>query len=109
MKSVISLMLFAVIALLCLTNPTSEDYVSWYLNESLADLPDDDFDRTGDVFGSYVRRRVRRSDYLFCSVFTYEGRTTLGLGMTFFPIDSLGSQRELLRSDYTDWLEHYPG
>lgn len=109
MKTIISLLLFAVIAFLCLTNPTSEEYLSWYINESLSDLSDDAFELAGDVFCSHVRRRVQRSDYLFCSVFTYEGRTTLGIGLTFIPIDSLGSQAELLRTDYTAWLEHYTG
>lgn len=109
MKTIISLLLLAAVAFLCLTNPTSEEYLSWYINESLSDLPDDVFEQTGDIFCSHVRRRVQRNDYLFCSVYTYAGRTTVGLGLNFFPIDSLGGQTELLRSDYTDWLEHYAG
>mgnify|MGYP003295167427 CR=1 FL=1 len=105
MKTIISLLLLAVIIFLFLTNPTSEEYISWYVNESLSDLPDADFDRTGDVFCSYVRRQVRRSDYLFCSVFTYRSHTTLGIGLNFIPIDALSEQAADLRSTYADWLE----
>lgn len=109
MKTIISLLLFALIAFLSLTNPTSEEFVSWYLQESLADLPDADFEQTCDMFAGHVRRRLDRRDYLFCSVFTYGGRTTLGIGLNFFPIDALGSQTELLRADYAAWLEHHMG
>lgn len=106
MKTIVSLLLFAAIAFLCLTNPTADEYISWYVSASLDDVPDAEFDRMGDRFCSHMRSQVRRSDYLLCSIYTYRGRDTLALGLLFFPLDSMAGQMQMLRTDYDLWLEH---
>ena len=47
---------------------------------------------------------AERTDYLICSLFTFNHHKTLGVGLMFFPVDSLNAQMEDLRSSYADWL-----
>lgn len=99
------LLLAALVCFLCVTNPTGEEFSSWYVQQSLAGAPDPVFDEVSDAFCEHLNETAQRRDYLLCSVFSYEGRQTLGIGLMFFPVDSLSAQAENLRADYADWLD----
>ena len=108
MKKIISLLLAAVLlAFLCLTNPTTEDFAEWYAEEAEAIL-DVNSSIVEDLLTNLTGQLATRADrdnYMICSVFTYQEHTTLGIGMVFIPMDSLGEQLADLRESYADWLD----
>lgn len=74
--------------LLCflhVSNPTRDEFSSWYVGQTLRHIPDADFEAVSDACYAHLYRYARRTDYLLCSVFTYEGRKVLGVGLMFFP------------------------
>ena len=103
MKKLISLVLAAVLlAFLILTNPTTEEYTSWYATQVLADAPDGVFEQAVDLVGERLIAETERTDYLICSVFTFRGRQVLGIGQSFFPAEPIALQPELLQ---VEWKE----
>ena len=108
MKKIISLLLVAaLLAFLCLTNPTTEDFAQWYADEAEAilDVNSGIVDDLLTNLTGQLATRAERDNYMICSVFTYREHTTLGIGMVFIPIDSLGEQLADLREAYADWLD----
>lgn len=108
MKKLISLLLVAaLLVFLCTTNPTTEEFAAWYADQTNLDNDGSAMDQAMAAFTEYLARSAERSDYLVCSVFSYDGHKTLGIGLMFFPIDSLSEQVDDLRSDYANWLKTY--
>ena len=108
MKKIISLLLVVVLlAFLCLTNPTTEEYAAWYTKRVEDAIGSDAsmFDQALTAFAGHLAGYAHRDNYTVCSVFTYDGHKTLGIGLMFFPIDSLSEQVDNLRDAYADWLE----
>ena len=109
MKKIISLLLAVVlIAFLAISNPTSEEFARWYAQQ----CSDDNGGTIGQIkdgFTEYLAQRADRDDYLICSVYTYDGHTTLGIALQFIPVDELSVQVADLRADYADWLEDNTG
>ena len=107
MKKLISLLLVvALLAFLCMTNPTTEEFASWYTAqaEEALDVEGDIVDQLRATLSTQLAARAERDSYMICSVFTYKEHKTLGIGLMFFPIDSLSEQVEELRGAYADWL-----
>ena len=64
-------------------------------------------DQVFTSFRGLLAETAQRDDFLFGSLFTYNGHRTLGIGLMFFPLDSLSDQVQDLRSTYADWLDSY--
>lgn len=110
MKQFLSLLLsVALLCFLCVTNPTTDEFADWYADQSLDDMSASVSGQISDAYAQFLALDTQRSDYLFCSVFTYHGNKTLGIGLMFFPVDSLQEQLGALRSGYASWLEHHLG
>lgn len=108
MKTIISLLLVvALFAFLCVTNPTTEEFAAWYTNQIEEAVGSDAsmFEEAFTVFAGHLATYAQRDDYTVCSVFTYDGHKTLGIGLMFFPIDALSEQAGGLRDVYAEWLE----
>lgn len=105
MKKMVSLLLAAALfAFLVISNPTAEEFGRWYARQ----CHDEDGGAIGQVkegFTEYLAQRAERDDYLICSVYTYDGHTTLGIALQFIPVDELSVQAADLRADYAQWLE----
>ena len=108
MKKLISLILVAAILFfLSVTNPTTEEFADWYARQTETQLGTDStvFDQLLSSFSGFLAGQAQRDNYGICSVFTYNGQKTLGIGLMFFPLEPLNEQAEDLRSIYADWLE----
>lgn len=106
MKKLISLLLAAVlVAFLILTNPTTEEFAVWYGQQTVTDADASILEQTLSSFAAYLANGAERDNYLVCSIFTYDGHKTLGIGLRFFPLDALAEQAADLRSTYAAWLE----
>ncbi len=108
MKQIISLLLVvALLAFLCMTNPTTEEFAAWYTAqaEETLDAEGDIVDQLLSTLSTQLAARAERDNYMICSVFTYKEHKTLGIGLMFFSIDSLSEQVEELRDAYADWLD----
>ena len=108
MKQIISLLLVAaLLAFLCMTNPTTEEFAAWYTAQAgeALDAEGDIVDQLLSNLSTQLATRAERDSYMICSVFTYKEHKTLGIGLMFFSIDSLSEQVEELRDAYADWLD----
>lgn len=106
MKKLISLVLAAVLlAFLILTNPTTEEFAAWYGQQTVADADASILEQALSTLSARLASSAERENYLVCSVFTYDGCKTLGIGLRFFPLDDLTEQIADLRSDFVTWLE----
>ena len=110
MKKFISLLLVA--ALLCflfVTNPTTEEFAAWYARQAEKSLSTESnvLNQVLVSFRGLLAETAHPDNYLCCSVFTYNGHRTLGVGLMFFPLDSLGEQFQDLRSTYAEWLDSH--
>lgn len=106
MKKLISLLLVvALLAFLCTTNPTTEEFAAWYASETGFAEDDSFLGDAAEAFIQYLANGAERTDYKLFSIFSYGGRDVLGIGLMFFPLDELGDQIEGLRSEYADWLD----
>ena len=105
MKKIISLLLVAaLLGFLCMTNPTTEEFAGWYAEQTAYPETGTVLDDASAAFTAYLARGAERSDYLICSVFTFNGHKTLGIGLMFFPVDSLSEQVDAFRTGYIEWL-----
>lgn len=107
MKQIISLLLVAaLLVFLCMTNPTTEEFAAWYTTqaEEALDAEGDVVDQLLASLRTQLAARAERDSYMICSVFTYKEHKTLGIGLMFFPIDSLSEQVADLRNAYAEWL-----
>lgn len=103
MNSTMSVLLLTTLFFfLLLTNPTTDEYTSWYVTQVLADAPDGVFEQAVDLVGERLITETERTDYLICSVFTFRGRQVLGIGQSFFPAEPIALQPELLQ---VEWKE----
>lgn len=104
MKKLFSLILVIVlIAFLVLTKPTPAEFAQYYAEQNFSDETILD-----DLMQSFVLHMASQADYRdygVCRVFTYNGSQTLGIALTFWPLDDLTQQAEDLRSEYAQWLE----
>ncbi len=110
MKKFISLLLVvALLSFLYVTNPTTEEFAAWYTEQAEDALPANAtiLDQVFTSFRGLLAETAQRDDFLFGSLFTYNGHRTLGIGLMFFPLDSLSDQVQDLRSTYADWLDSY--
>ena len=109
MKKLISLLLAAaLIAFLVISNPTTKEFGRWYARQ----CTEEDSGALSNIkegFTEYLAQRAIRDDYLICSVYTYDGHTTLGIALQFIPVDELSDQAADLRADYAEWLEENAG
>ena len=107
MKKFIARLLIVVLLVFCfLTNPSTEEYAAWSAAESLDGISAFPLsDRIEGAFAQYLELRTERTDYLFCSLYNYNGSMTLGIAHRFFPLDELNTQIETLRADFTAWAE----
>ena len=107
MKKIISILLIAaLLCFLCMTNPTTEEFAAWYTTqaEEALDAEGDIVDQLLASLRTQLAARAERDSYMICSVFTYKEHKTLGIGLMFFPIDSLSEQVADLRNAYAEWL-----
>lgn len=104
-KSISLLLVIVLLAFLVLTNPTTEEFVAWYGEQTALDEDASIMEQTMATFVSLLAKRADRDNYLICSVFNYGGHKTLGIGLRFFPIDDLSEQMADLRSEYAQWLD----
>ena len=105
MKKIISLLLVAaLLGFLCMTNPTTEEFAVWYVEQTVFPKTGTVLDDAAVAFAEHLARGAERSDYLVCSVFTINDHKILGIGLMFFPVDSLSEQVDDLRSGYVEWL-----
>ena len=106
MKNLICIILtILILCFLFVTNPTTDEYIEWYTQQTLSELPETMNNSISGLFIAQMAQRAERSDYLFCSVYTYNDHTTVGIAMRFFPVDDLTQQIAMLRSEYAAWLE----
>lgn len=107
MKKLMSFLLCLLVLFLLATNPSTGDFTSWYVEQCVSDsilpLPD----QVCDAFAQYLESDVKCSNYGLCSVYTYRGSMTLGIGQNFFPMDELATQFETLRSSYDNWSAQF--
>ena len=104
MKKMISLILVVlIIGFLAVTNPTVDEYARWYTDRSFPDR-DGAMDDLLARFTEHMATSATRTDYLVCSVYTYDDHKVLGIALMFFPIDDAIAQVEDFRADYADWL-----
>lgn len=110
MKQFLSRLLIAVLLLfLFASNPTTDEFAHWYVSESFSDaaFPIPEF--LENAFSQHLADGTQRSNYLLCSVFTYNGSMTLGIGHRFYPVDELNQQFDALQNEFTAWAEQYIG
>lgn len=105
MKKIISILLIAALLyFLCMTNPTTKEFAVWYADQTEFLETGTFLDDASLAFAEHLAMGAARTDYLICSIFTFNNHKTLGVGLMFFPVDSLNAQMEDLRSSYADWL-----
>ena len=105
MKKIISVLLVVVLlAFLVISNPTSEEFGRWYAQKCFPEA-DNAVDQLMENFTQYLAQGAVRKDYLVCSVYTYDGHTTLGIALQFIPVDELSGQVTDLRAGFAAWLE----
>lgn len=110
MKQFLSRLLIAALLLfLFSSNPTTEEFAHWYVSESFSDAAVPVPEVLADAFAQHLADGSQRSNYLLCSVFTYNGSMTLGIGNRFFPVAELSQQFEALQSEFSAWAEQYIG
>lgn len=107
MKFISILLVIALLAFLFATNPTNEDFATWYIAKAEEALSEDAsvLDQIVNAFTSHLAVAAHRDDYKFCSVFTYGGHKTLGVGLMFFPLDPITEQADALIDAYADWVQ----
>lgn len=108
MKQIISLLLvIALLAFLCVTNPTTEEFADWYMEQTRESLDDGAsiLEQVFSTFTAHLADHARCDNYRLFSVFSYNGQKTLGIGLMFFPLDSLDEQAGGLREAYAEWLD----
>ena len=107
MKFISILLVIALLAFLFATNPTNEDFATWYIAKAEDSLSEDAsvLDQLVTAFTSHLAVAAHRDDYKFCSVFTYGDHKTLGIGLMFFPLDPIAEQADALIDAYADWVQ----
>ena len=107
MKFISTLLVIALLAFLFATNPTNEQFATWYIAQAENSLSEDAsvLDQILTSFTSHLAVAAHRDDYKFFSVFTYNGHKTLGVGLMFFPLDPLAEQANALIDSYAEWVQ----
>lgn len=90
---------------LVVSNPTTEEFSQWHARQCYPEESGNALDQFLEGMTQYLAQGAVRDNYLVCSVYTYNGHTTLGIALQFIPVDSLSDQISDLREGYAAWLE----
>lgn len=107
MKKLMSFLMCLLLLFLLGTNPSTSEFTSWYVDQCAADFIVPLPDQLCDAFAQFLESYVERSNYGFCSVYTFHGITTVGIADRFFPLDELSIQFEDLRSSFETWYAEF--
>lgn len=104
MKKLFCLILVVLlVAFLFLTKPTPAEFAEYYAQQNFSD--ETILDGLMQEFVLHMASQADYQDYGICRVFEYNGSQTLGIALTFWPLDDLTQQAEDLRAEYAQWLD----
>lgn len=107
MKKLMSFLLCLLLLFLLFTNPSTSEFTSWYVDQCAADFIIPIPDQVCEAFAQFLESYVERSNYGFCSVYSFYGVTTVGICDRFFPLDELSVQFVDLLATFDDWYAQF--